>query len=168
MRAAISCLAILLSLPVSADSNIGRLGQITQELVERGLTPAHVSIEYSLTDDCGLAGLRIVENSHPDVLGAEVVDEVVKVMIGPFSGSAPSDELIQFSTDTESPPKRLSMTTRMISWSTSDGHRYVVCRFYVDGELESTRLIDGHGQQYEGKIKDRIIDQPRASFESED
>ena len=111
------------------------------------------------------------------MLGPEVVEEVVRVMIGPFSGSAPSDELIQFSTDSESPPKKLSMTTRMISWNTTDGHRYVVCRFYSDGELESARLIDGHGHQYNKKIEDRIIDQPlsemgqktmRASFESED
>ena len=69
------------------------------------------------------------------------------------------------------------MTTRTISWNTSDGHRYVVCRFYFDGELESARLIDGHGNQYDKKIKDLIVDQPlselepkrmRASFESED
>jgi hypothetical protein len=177
MRAAFSCLAILLSLPVNADSNIGKLGKITQDLDERGLTPAHVTIEYSLTDDCGLAGLRVIENSHPDVLGSEVVDEIVKVMIGPFSGSTPPDELIQFSTDKASPPKKLSMTTRMINWNTRDGHRYIVCRFYTDGELESARLIDGHGHQYDKKIKDQTIGQPlsemepktiRASFESED
>lgn len=177
MRAALSCLALLLSLPVSADSNIGKLGKITQDLDERGLTPAHVTIEYSLTDSCGLAGLRVVENSHPDVLGPEVVEEVVNVMIGPFSGSTLSDELIQFSTITESPPKKLSMATRMIRWNTTDGHRYVVCRFYFDGELESARLTDGHGNQYDKKVKDRSIGQPlselepermRASFESED
>jgi ubiquinone biosynthesis protein len=55
--------------------------------------------------------------------------------------------------------------------------RPVVCRFYIDGELESARLIDGHGPQYDKKIEDRIIGQPlselepktiRASFESED
>lgn len=177
MRAALLCSAILLSLHVSANSNIGKLGKITQDLDERGLTPAHLIIEYSLTDNCGLAGLHVVENSHPGVLGSEVVAEVVKVMIGPFSGSTPSDEVIQFSADTESPPKKLSMTTSMISWNTSDGHRYVVCRFYNDGELESARLIDGHGPQYDKKIGDRIIGQPlselepktiRASFESED
>jgi hypothetical protein len=177
MRAALSCVAIFVALPVSADSNIGKLGQINEDLVERGLTPAHVTIEYSLTDNCGLNGLHVVENSHPGVLGPEVVEEVVKVMIGPFSGSTPSGELIQFSTGTESPPKKLSMTTRMFSWNTSDGHRYVVCRFFFDGELESVRLIDGEGNQYEKKIKDRIIDHPlselepkrmRASFESED
>ena len=129
-----------------------------------------------MSDDCDLAGLRVVENSHPDVLGPEVVDEVVKVMIGPFTGSTPSDELIQFSTDAESPPKKLSMTTRMIGWNTTDGYRYVVCRFYSDGELESVRQIDGHGHQYDKKINDRIIDEPlsemeprtiRASFESD-
>ena len=177
MRAALSCIAILLSLPASADSNIGRLGKITQDLDERGLTPAHVTIEYSLTDNCDIAGLRVTENSHPDVLGPEVVAEVVRVMIGPFSGAAPSDELVQFSMDRESPPKKLAMTTRMISWNTSDGHSYVVCQFYSDGELESARLIDGHGHQYHKKIKDRMIGEAlsemgpktiRASFESED
>ena len=177
MRAAISCLAILLAFPASADSNIGKLGKTTQALVERGLTPAHVTIEYSLTDDCSVAGLRVVENSHPDVLGPEVVDEVVKVMIGPYSGSPPSDELIGFSAEAESPPKKLSMTTRMITWNTSDGHRFVVCRFYADGELESTWLTDGHGHQYDRRIRDRVIGQPlsemgpktiRTSFTSED
>jgi hypothetical protein len=177
MRAILSCIAILLSFPASADSNIGKLGKITQDLDERGLTPAHITIEYSLTDDCDLTSLRVIENSHPDVLGPEVVNEVVRVMIGPFSGAAPSDELIQFSTDGESPPKMLSMTTRMISWNSDDGHRYVVCQFYSNGELESGRLIDGHGLQYDKKIKDRIIGQAlsamepktmRASFVSED
>ncbi len=177
MRAAVSCMAILLSLPVSADSNIGKLSKITQDLDERGLTPAHVTIEYSLTDDCDLAGVRVVENSHPDVLGPDVTHEVIKTMIGPFTGSTPSDELIQFSTDAESPAKKLSMTTRTIGWNTTDGYRYIVCRFYSDGELESVWQTDGHGHQYGKKTNDRMIDQPlsemeprtfRASFESED
>lgn len=153
MRAVLSFCAILLSLPASADSNIGKLGKISQDLIERGLTPAYITVEYSLTDECSLTGLLVIENSNPDVLGSEVVDEVVKVMIGPFSGATHSDELIQFSTDGESPPKKLSMTKRRISWNTNDGHRYVVCRFYSDGELESARLIDGHGQQYDKKIE---------------
>jgi len=177
MRAILSSCAILLSLPASADSYIGKLGEISLDLIERGLTPAHVTIEYSLTDDCSLAGLRVIENSHPDVLGPNIVDEVVRVMIGPFSGSTPSDELIQFSMDGELAPKKLSMTTRLIGWITNDGYRYVVCRFYSDGELESARLIDGHGHQYDKKIEDRIIGQDlsklgpntiRASFVSED
>ena len=102
MRAILSCCAILLSVNASADSNIGKLGKIVEDLNERGLTPAHVTIEYSLTNDCSLTGLRVIENSHPDALGPEVVDEVVRVMIGPFSGATPADELIQLSADGES------------------------------------------------------------------
>ena len=177
MRAVLSFCAILLSLPASADSNIGKLGKISHDLVERGLTPAHITIEYSLTDECGLTRLSVVENSNPDVLGSDVVDEVVNVMIGPFPGTTPSDQLIRYSTDGESPPMKLSMKTRMISWNTEDGHRYVVCRFYSDGGLESARHIDGHGPQYKQKIQDRVIEQAlsemeaktiRASFASED
>jgi hypothetical protein len=175
MRAIFSCFAISLAMSASASSNIGKLGKITEDLIERGLTPAHITIEYSLTDDCNLTGLRIIENSHPDALGHEVVDEVVRVKIGPFSGV--SDELIKLPLDGESAAKKLSMTTRMISWSSEDGHRYVVCRFYADGVLESARLIDGHGAKYEEKIEDRTVNQAlselqtktiRASFVSED
>ena len=178
MRAILSCCAISLAMSASANSYIsyiGKLGKITEDLIERGLTPAHITIEYSLTDDCNLAGLRVTENSHPNALGTEVVDEVVSVMIGPFSGVA--DELIKLPLDGESAPEKLSMTTRMIGWSTEDGHRYVVCRFYSDGELESARLTDGHAPHYEKKIGDRIVNQAlselqtktiRASFVSGD
>lgn len=161
----------------SADSNIGELSQISQDLNERGLTPAHVTIEYSLTDDCGLTGLHVIDNSNPAALDSEVVEKLVKVMIGPFSGVTHPDELIKFATDSESPPLNMSMTSRTISWNTDDGHRYVQCRFYMNGELESARHIDGHGNQYKEKIQDRIIDQRlselgvntmRASFVSED
>lgn len=165
MRAILSCVLILLSPPASADSNIDKLGKIAQELDEGGLTPAHVTIGYSLTDDCGLTGLRVIENSHPEVLGSAVVDEVVRVLIGPYSGAAPSDKLIQFSTDGESSPKKLSTSTKTISWITNDGHRYLVCRFYSNGELESVRLTDGHGHQYDKKINDRIIDQALSEME---
>ncbi len=177
MRAFLLLCATLLAFPANADSNIGKLSKITQDLAERGLTPAHITVEYSLTDNCRLTGLRVLENSHPDVLGPEVVDKVVRVMIGPFSGSMPSDELMRFSTDGESPPRKLSMTTRTITWNSNEGHRYIVCRFFSDGELKSARLIDGHGPQYDKKIKDRIVGQPlselepntmRASFVSED
>ena len=79
--------------------------------------------------------------------------------------------------ETDKQPMTTAEKKLMEGWNTSDGHRYVVCRFYNDGELESARLIDGHGPQYDKKIRDRIIGQPlselepktvRASFESED
>ncbi len=157
MRASLSHLAFLLSLPAVAESELGKLRNIVLDLDERGLLPAYITIEYSLTDDCNFADLRVIENSHPDTLGPYVVDEIVSVMIGPFSGSTPSDELLQFSMDGESRPRALSTTTRMFSWATDDGYTYVVCQFYSDGELESARLTDGHGPEYDKKIDDETI-----------
>lgn len=176
MRAALACFTVLLSLPVGAGSNTGTLGKISEDLDKRGLTPAHVTLEYSLTDNCGLADLRIVDNSHADVLDQGVVNEIVRAVIGPFPASTPSEELIRFTAETESTAEKLSMTTRMISWNTNNGYRYVVCRFFMNGQLESARLTDGHGYLFDRKIRDQLIDQPlselgpktmRASFEPE-
>lgn len=175
VRAVFSCSVISVALCASANSSIGKLGKITERLVERGLTPAHITIEYALTDGCNITGLRVTENSHPDALGPETVDEVVSVMIGPFS--AISDELIELSLDDEPAVKKLSTTTRTFSWRGDDGHRYLVCGFYADGSLQSARLTDGRGARHREKIEDRIVDQAlselpartiRASFVSED
>ena len=157
MRVSISCLALLLSLPAIAEPELVKLGKIVQELDERGLLPAYITIEYSLTDDCDFADLRVTKNSHPDVLGPDAVDEIVSEMIGPFSDFASADELLQFSSDNEFRPNLSSSTTRLFSWTTDDGHRYVVCRFYSNGELESARLTDGHGPQFGKKIDDLTI-----------
>ena len=165
MRVLLSFFAFLLSIPAIADSETGKLGEIVLDLGERGLLPAYITIEYSLTDDCNFADLRVTENSDPDALGPVVVDEIISVMIGPFSSSMPSDELLQFSTDGGSRPKALSTTTRTFSWTTNDGYRYVVCRFYSDGELESARLTDGHGPQYDMKVDYMTIGQALSEME---
>ena len=157
MRAILLCWAIVFAALASANSYTGRLGKISLELIERGLTPAHITIEYSLSDECSLDDLRVTENSNPDALGPEVVNEVVREMIGPFLGH--TDELIELSMDGESAPRSLSMITTTISWNTEDGHRLVVCKFYSNGELRSVRLTDGHGPEYEKKIEDRIVNQ---------
>ena len=158
MRAESFFCALLLSFSVNAASYIGELSDITQELLERGLTPAYMTIEYSLSDDCGLTDLRVVENLNPEALNSEIIEKVVSKVIGPFSGALHPNELVTLTTDTGSPPRTLSRSTKTISWNTEDGYRYVECRFFTNGKLASAWQIDGHGYQFKDKIQDRRID----------
>ena len=158
MRAESFFCAILFPFSVNSGSYTGELSEITQDLLERGLTPAYITIEYSLSDDCGLAGLRVVENSNPEALNSEVVEKVVSKVIGPFSWALHPNELVTLTTDIGSPLVDLSMRTKTISWNTEDGYRYVQCRFFTNGELASAWQTDGHGYQFIDKIKDRRVD----------
>ena len=142
MRTFFLCIAISLPMCVSADSYIDKAAK---ELQERGLTSAYFAIEYSLTDDCNLENVRVVENTQPDVITPDVVEEIVRRYIGPLPGK--NDEMNQLPSADDMTRKALATTTRMFWWNT-DQSTHIVCRFNIDDELESARLSNSYGNPW--------------------
>ncbi len=159
MRTIFLCIAISLPMCVSADSYIDKAAK---ELQERGLTYVRVTIEYSLTDDCNLENVHVVENMQPDVITPNVVEAIVSTYIGPFPGT--NDEMIQPPSADDLTRKTLAMTTRMFWWKNDQGQTHIVCRFYSDGELESARLGNRSRNQWG---EDQLLEQALSKMQAE-
>lgn len=112
-----------------------------------GIESAHVILEYSLTDDCDLAPVLVLENTSEEIFDAEAIDQIVRTAIGPFE-----------STDNDLPESRAgsSVTNRAFNWNTNLGHDYIVCEFYPDGSFASARYIEGHSPSSKS-VEDRPV-----------
>ena len=122
----------------SAQSQISKW---TDRAVELGITSAHVVIEYSLTDDCNLAPIRIVENSSEVIFDAATIAEVIGELVGPFEFV--NRRLLRPELEPSEEGAKLSMSGRKFRWDTDLGHSYIACRFYATGALADAVYIDG-------------------------
>ncbi len=133
MRFAVTFLAAQCCAMISATS----LAQEGPDWIRRasnlGIESAHVILEYSLTDDCDLAPVLVLENTSEEIFDAEAIGQIVRTVIGPFA-----------STDNGLPESRsgYSVTNRVFNWNTNLGHDYIVCQFDPDGRFASARYAD--------------------------
>lgn len=106
-----------------------------------GIESAHVLLEYSLTDDCDLAPVLVLENTSEEIFDTEAIWQIVRTVIGPFEST--DNDLIE-SESGDSIGSKLSTTNRAFNWNTNLGHNYIVCQFYPDGRFASARYADDH------------------------
>ncbi len=139
MRAAISTSILLLTVSVSTTSLSRQVSDWMQRAETLGITSAHVILEYSLTDDCELKPVRIVENSSEKVFTAAAIESIVKSVIGPFE--AWNRQLIDPLDPTAEKPENLAMVKRSFAWRTASGHSLIVCTFFADGRLDQAEFV---------------------------
>lgn len=106
-----------------------------------GIESAHVILEYSLTDDCDLAPVLVLESTSEEVFDTEAIAQIVRSVIGPFESARndPRDS----GRPGDSVTNQLSMIHRVFNWNTNLGHEYIVCQFYPDGSFASARYSAG-------------------------
>lgn len=133
MRFAVTFLAALCCTSISGPSFSQDGPDWIRRASKLGIESAHVILEYSLTDDCDLAPVLVLENTSEEIFDTEAIAQIVRTLIGPFA-----------STDNDFPESRSgnSVTNRVFNWNTNLGHDYIVCQFYPDGRFASARYAN--------------------------
>ena len=106
-----------------------------------GIESAHVILEYSLTDDCDLAPVLVLESTSDEIFDTAAIGQIVRTSVGPFESTG--DDLPDPVLLNDSVANQLSMTNRAFNWNTNLGHDFIVCQFYEDGSFASARYTDG-------------------------
>lgn len=113
-----------------------------ERALDLGIDSALVVLGYSLTDGCELANVEIIENSNPELFGADLLSNLTKVVIGPFDTD--NHEVVLVPNANDQRVETQFSTRRLINWRTEFGHRFVACYLDSNSNLVRAEFIDGH------------------------
>ncbi|MDH3614541.1 MAG: hypothetical protein OES10_14835 [Gammaproteobacteria bacterium] len=154
MRFAVVFLAVSCSAIIGATTFAQGASDWINRAANLGIESAHVILEYSLTDECDLDPVLVLESTSEEIFDPEAISHIVRTVIGPFDST--SNDLLNSDLLADSAAKRLSMTNRAFNWSTDLGHNYIVCEFYSDGSFASAKYTDGYSPPSKS-VEDRPV-----------
>lgn len=134
------CLAALILVSSSWATSRNYVSDWMKRATELGLDSGHVVIKYSLTDECELGRVEVLESTSDELYTADAIAEIVRDFVGPFNYMA--DTLPNITGTDDKNSARLSFNRRNFSWQNEHGHEYVACMFYLDGQLFAAEFVD--------------------------
>ncbi len=137
-----------------ADSIQGQSPGWVNRASELGIESAHVVLGYSLTDDCQLGQVEVLESTSDALFDPAAVEHITKTMIGPFRVA--NRDIVHIGSSPPEIQERYQMTNRMYKWNTDLGHEYLICRFYSDGSYANAYYSDGR-QAEQKVVEDRPV-----------
>ena len=136
------CLVVLIPLSGSWATSRNYSSDWMKKAVKLGLTSGHIELKYSLTDECELGDVEVLESTNEQLYTSEVVDEIVRDFVGPFDYMGDTLPGIVGTDDRTS--KKLAFNKRKFSWQNEFGHEYLECSFYLDGQLFDAEFVDAN------------------------
>ena len=136
------CLAVLVLISNSWATSRNYSPEWMKRATELGLDSGHVVLKYSLTDQCELDDVEVLESTSEELYISDVVAEIVRDFVGPFNYMA--DTLPNITGTDHKNSKRLGFNRRKYSWQNEHGHEYVDCTFYLDGQIFAAEFVDSN------------------------
>ena len=114
----------------------------SERAINQGVSSVDVTLRYSLSDDCYVRNLELLENTHPEIIYPNQIANIASRILGPFESSA--RQLEPVISDSDIRIEYVKTIQRSIVWRTPEGHSWIVCYLNSSGELERAIHSDGH------------------------
>ena len=114
----------------------------SERAIEQGVSSVDITLGYSLSDDCYVQNIELLENTYPEIIYPNQIENIARRVLGPFESRerqlepAVSDSDIRF--------EYVGSIQRSIAWKTPEGHGWIVCYLSSSGRLERAIHTDGH------------------------